>query len=88
MNEKYITKPTMWCRYCGYPLNGLSEDRCPECGRTFESADPRTFRRSPIPPYAIWRRIAAWASWRGLSVYVFAMILFFMAISASVCFRT
>ncbi len=30
------------CLGCGYPLRGLSEPRCPECGRTFDSADPFT----------------------------------------------
>jgi predicted RNA-binding Zn-ribbon protein involved in translation (DUF1610 family) len=25
--------PTVWCKTCGYALDGLSEYRCPECGR-------------------------------------------------------
>lgn len=35
----------MHCRSCGYILIGLSEPRCPECGRAFDPHDPATFRR-------------------------------------------
>ncbi len=37
------------CLTCDYPLLSLSENRCPECGRGFDPADPRTMRtpRSP-----------------------------------------
>jgi hypothetical protein len=30
--------PRTHCTKCGYPLHGLSEPRCPECGRPFEMA--------------------------------------------------
>jgi hypothetical protein len=30
--------PHTRCGACGYPLRGLSEPRCPECGRPFEMA--------------------------------------------------
>ncbi len=40
--------PAMYCRTCGYILAGLSRNRCPECGRPFNPADPRTFRRKPL----------------------------------------
>src|SRR4051794_35464190 len=30
------------CFGCGYALRGLTSDRCPECGRGFDPADPRT----------------------------------------------
>ena len=30
------------CRRCGYPLRGLTTPVCPECGRPFDPADPRT----------------------------------------------
>jgi hypothetical protein len=32
------------CLGCGYALRGLTEPRCPECGRGFDPLDPRTFR--------------------------------------------
>lgn len=40
------------CWTCGYQLRGLEGTVCPECGRTFDPADPSTFdRRAPG-----WRR--------------------------------
>jgi DNA-directed RNA polymerase subunit RPC12/RpoP len=33
------------CLDCGYVLNGL-DGRCPECGRTFNRADPKTYSDS------------------------------------------
>lgn len=32
------------CRKCDYPLRGLIENRCPECGRPFDPGDPKTMR--------------------------------------------
>lgn len=34
------------CRGCGYPLRGLPGSACPECGRTFDRSNPRTFDHS------------------------------------------
>lgn len=54
--------PTIYCRICGYDLEGLPEPRCPECGKAFDPQNPDTF--SPRPPQSpIWR----WAR-RGLVV--------------------
>ncbi len=37
------------CAGCAYLLRGLSEPRCPECGRTFDPTGPITFRlRGPF----------------------------------------
>ena len=38
--------PTTCCRKCGYPLLGLAEHRCPECGTRFDPSDGRTVCRS------------------------------------------
>jgi hypothetical protein len=32
------------CLGCGYPLRGLSEHRCPECGRGFDPQDEHSYR--------------------------------------------
>ena len=34
----------MHCLSCDYNLKGASNGRCPECGRIFDAADPRTFQ--------------------------------------------
>lgn len=33
----------IYCRVCRYCLSGAAEERCPECGHAFSSADPLTF---------------------------------------------
>lgn len=43
MTEYQATAMSMYCRKCGYLLAGLSENRCPECGRTFDPAKRRTY---------------------------------------------
>jgi hypothetical protein len=42
------SRPTMWCRKCGYPLDGLSENRCPECGREFDPDNKRSYLSWPF----------------------------------------
>ena len=34
-----VTEPSMFCLDCGYPLDGLAEHRCPECGLAFDPDD-------------------------------------------------
>jgi hypothetical protein len=36
-----------FCKSCHYNLHGLSDARCPECGRMFDPASPLTFDRTP-----------------------------------------
>jgi hypothetical protein len=36
-----------YCRKCSYILDGLPENRCPECGQPFDPGNPRTFRLRP-----------------------------------------
>lgn len=41
------------CWNCNYDLRGLSENRCPECGKPFNPADPATMNMGrPIGRYA------------------------------------
>jgi hypothetical protein len=42
------TESARYCRKCGYALRGLTTPRCPECGRGFDLANPRTTRRRPL----------------------------------------
>lgn len=42
-------EPARYCRGCGYSLHGLPEPRCPECGRNYDPADPRTYWLNGIP---------------------------------------
>ena len=44
-----------YCRHCGYDLRSLPTSRCPECGRNFDPANPRTYRKQP---YRSWPRYA------------------------------
>src|SRR5438552_3713599 len=64
---------TAACLRCGYPLHHLSACRCPECGRAFNAADPRTWRDTARG--ASWlRQVAIWsepptsfeATWAGV----------------------
>ena len=48
----------MLCRECYYPLHGLTENRCPECGRAFDPEDRRTFARRR-PRRWRWEALAA-----------------------------
>jgi hypothetical protein len=41
------TTPTMYCHGCGYVLDGLRENRCPECGEGFDPSNPKTFCGQP-----------------------------------------
>jgi hypothetical protein len=43
------SRPTMWCRKCGYPLDGLSENRCPECSQGFDLTDDNSVSRKAPP---------------------------------------
>jgi len=36
--------PTRYCLKCGYTLNYLTTNACPECGRAIDPADPATYR--------------------------------------------
>jgi hypothetical protein len=42
------------CLHCGYPLRGLPENRCPECGTPF---DPERIANSFVPQ---WPRLMMW----------------------------
>jgi hypothetical protein len=47
MAQEPTASASIFCRKCDYSLVGLSANRCPECGRPFDPADPRTFLSHP-----------------------------------------
>jgi hypothetical protein len=47
MQEPRRNRTPMYCWQCGYNLFGLSESRCPECGRAFDPANRGSYRRYP-----------------------------------------
>src|SRR4051794_26855319 len=62
--------PVGLCLGCNYPLRGLADPRCPECGRAFDPADPRTMNPGrPLGPVArqLLRPIGRWVVALGLA---------------------
>ena len=47
--QRLVDEPDRYCRQCHYPLVGLSEHRCPECGTPFDPRDPTTVDFHPRP---------------------------------------
>lgn len=41
---EYPVAATMYCLGCDYCLDHLTEQRCPECGRTFDPSDFTSFK--------------------------------------------
>ncbi len=35
-SSSHSSRQKLWCSTCGYELTGLAENRCPECGDTFD----------------------------------------------------
>lgn len=52
------TRSTMFCLRCGYALDGLAQNRCPECARPFYPDSPNTYRATPHPRILPTRRTA------------------------------
>lgn len=50
-----VNKKTPRCLTCDYPLIGLNESRCPECGQTFDLSDATTFYSGAKPVGAVGR---------------------------------
>ena len=59
------TPTSRHCRRCSYCLDHLTADACPECGRSFDPEDPKTYLRSPTRRHP-WRRLAVIAVCAGL----------------------
>ena len=68
------TKPTKYCRQCLYPLDGLPQNRCPECGTRFHPHAPGSYRRTPAYPTP-WQCILALRCALGAWVLTAVLIL-------------
>lgn len=55
-NAALGASPSGFCMGCSYPLTGLSDHRCPECGRSFDPANPRSYRLAPLTRFQVVRR--------------------------------
>lgn len=63
-----------YCRSCLYDLRGIGQkSRCPECGRAFDLADPKTFTTRP--------RRKLW--WRRLRWVVYPTVLVVLAVGGA-----
>ena len=60
------------CRSCGYRLRDLPDPVCPECGRGFDPADPKTYVANPER-----RRRRRWLGRLGVAVAVIILALGF-----------
>ena len=73
----------MYCRKCRYQLDSLSESRCPECGQSFDPADPSTYfelNRYVVDSLRKMRRARKWAF--SLLALSFVLLAAFAAVSA------
>ncbi|MEW6251852.1 MAG: hypothetical protein AB1716_14495 [Planctomycetota bacterium] len=82
------------CLGCGYRLRGLTQPRCPECGRAFDPRDPATWRRPSrrwemaeppgrlfhIPLAALCGWLLIQAGWPGESCFTLSVILVVFAL--------
>ena len=51
------------CWHCGYELQGIPSRRCPECGRPFDPADPRTMHMGRYPIGRLGRKLIQPPRW-------------------------
>jgi hypothetical protein len=63
------------CLTCGYILDNLDENRCPECGRKFNLRIPTTFRLgeekllyATWKPYLRWAILISFIPWLGVAI--------------------
>ena len=56
----------MRCKTCHYSLSGLSEHRCPECGRAFDPNDPNTVE---LPTKARYLGVPEWSNMTMLLIF-------------------
>jgi len=71
----------IYCLGCSYCLEGLTEHRCPECGRGFDREDSATFTRDP--KHLQVRRVRRLLSFVMIGLVLLFSVLIFFVIAAS-----
>lgn len=62
------------CKNCFYIIDGLTEPRCPECGREFDPNDRRTYTTKPM--FIWWRYwLPAFALAVGVGIVLYAVLI-------------
>lgn len=69
------------CRKCGYQLRGLTDPRCPECGRAFNPNWPYSYY-DPVRQAALWEARARLVSWSYVAAT--ALLTLFVLYQASI----
>jgi len=70
--------PVMFCCRCSYPLCGLTQNRCPECGAPFDPRRPDSYRGRPRTHWRRWVTI-------GLAGLVFAGFFLLGFVASQYC---
>jgi len=65
--------PIGLCWECNYPLRGLPESRCPECGRTFDPDDPASMNLGK-PMGRLAKRLLRPDAWYGRIVVCYVLL--------------
>lgn len=69
----------MHCLTCHYDLAHLAENRCPECGRAFDPADPNTFLHNRSAQRGRWTPLGIGLAFIvGPVIMMFLIALFFL----------
>jgi len=63
-----LPSPRRYCRRCDYDLSAIEGPVCPECGREFSHANPKTYL---LYPRQTWR--ARWRRWRWVIAAAFVL---------------
>ena len=80
-----MSELTPRCLSCGYVLLGLQDTRCPECGRSFNLNDPRTFSTKPLfVRWKFWLPGVVVALAGGLVLYVLILAVAGWGVAASI----
>lgn len=98
-----IVVPSKFCLDCSYILDGLSVNRCPECGKAFDPADPVSYSsrsRWDQHKHAILRALLLfcvlflfelpcyWIAWHAVGAVHAALVLLLILVSNALALAT